>query len=77
MASPKLVAQGERRRQELLDAIAAYRSEHGFSPSMRECADAVGLSLNMTRRHIGRLISDGRLTHVPNVGRSLVPTEDL
>ena len=53
----------------IYDCISAYREEHGFSPSMREIAEAVGLkSASTVCRHIHSLEEKGWLK--TNEGRS-------
>ena len=75
MADPVLVRQGIERREQIVQAILDYHAEHGFSPSIADCAEVVGISVNMTKQHINRLVEEGRVSRLPGVGRSLVVTE--
>lgn len=73
MASPKLIAQGERRRKQMLDYIIKYKAKNGYSPSMPEIADAVGIvGLNAIRRHLQVMEEQGLIKMTPRVQRSIV-----
>ncbi|HLJ25330.1 MAG TPA: winged helix-turn-helix transcriptional regulator [Candidatus Angelobacter sp.] len=53
---------GERRRDEIWEAIRKYKAEHdGNSPSERELAEIVGVSRGSIQYHLGKLIKAGRL----------------
>lgn len=77
MPSKELIELGEERREQIMAFIREYRVEHGYSPSIRECAADVDLSINATSRHLDRLVDDGSLRKTPNVQRSLVPAEEV
>ncbi|MDO8435443.1 MAG: transcriptional repressor LexA [bacterium] len=64
------------RQKEILDFIAAYRGENGYSPSVREIAAHFHLSSPATvHEHIQRLMSGGYLTSDGTPTRALVPAE--
>lgn len=71
MASPRLVAQGQARRDEIVAFVAAYRRRHKISPSIAEVAVALGIEASAVRRHVKVLITEGRLVQVAGKARSL------
>lgn len=49
-------------RKKILKYITAYIQTHGYSPSVREIGEAVGLSSSSSvQNHIQRMIKDGTL----------------
>lgn len=51
-----------RRERQLLDALVAHIAEHGYQPSMRELARAVGLrSASSVHHHVTSLEAKGIL----------------
>jgi repressor LexA len=72
MPAQNLVAQGEKRRAEILTFIRTYSSEHGYSPSIAEIGVAVGIvSPNAVRNHLHKLRDDGVIELTPRVARSI------
>jgi len=62
---------GEERRQAILDFYCSFEEEHGYSPSQREIADAVGLSSASTvSYHLPVMQQRGQLTRDPGRARS-------
>ena len=56
----------------ILAFIDAYIKEHGFSPTMREIGEGVGInSTSHVSYWIDRLVEQGRVTKVPNISRSV------
>jgi len=54
---------GEERRQAILDFHRSFVERHGYCPSIREVADAVGLkSTSTVSHHFTILEKEGRLT---------------
>lgn len=64
------------RQEEILEFIAAYRQEKGYSPSLREIAEAFGLtSVATVHQHIAALQRKGYVSKDWNRGRSLELSE--
>jgi SOS-response transcriptional repressor LexA len=59
------------RQKEVLDYIEAYRRQRDLSPTFREIADGVGLSLTTVMAHIQALRDKGCITWEPNSPRSI------
>jgi len=67
-----------RRQKQVLDFIARYQSEQGYSPSYEEIAEALGLaSLATVHKHISALEAKGYLRRSFNQSRSLELTGKL
>lgn len=63
-------------QRETLAAIVAHRAEHGYSPTVRELCELLGVrSLNAVVCRLAILERKGALRRTPMVARSLVPTE--
>ncbi|MEO1534551.1 MAG: transcriptional repressor LexA [Planctomycetota bacterium] len=67
----------------ILKLIRDWRVRHGYSPTMQELADEIGVSKVTVFEHVEALIQKGALTREPNKARSLsiaegvaVPDED-
>lgn len=62
------------RQREIVTFIAAYRSEHYMSPTLREIGDGVGLSsLATVHHHLDALVRLGVIRLRPFTARSAVP----
>ena len=61
------------RQQETLDFICKYRSEKGFSPSLREIAKGIYVSKPTAQKHLMNLIEKGFVTYTPRTSRSIIP----
>lgn len=60
------------RRQSILDYIVAYSFEHGYSPTVREIGQAVGLaSSSSVWGELRALADDGRITYEPRKARTI------
>jgi repressor LexA len=59
------------RQKEVFDYIEAYRQKRDISPTFREIADGVGLSLASVMAHIQALRDKGCITWVPKSPRSI------
>ena len=67
-----LAQEGETRRAEIVAFVRGYIASHGYSPSMHEVGDAVGLSSpNSVRGHIHKLRDEGVISITPQVARSI------
>ena len=63
-----------RRQREVMDFIAGFLQEHGYSPSFQEIARGMGLSsLATVHKHILTLERKGFLRRGPNQSRSIEP----
>lgn len=80
MPAQELIEQGERRRDEIATFIEQYSNEHGYSPTISEIGEAVGVSSpNAVRNHLTKMEEEGRIKTTPRVARSIVllePHED-
>lgn len=75
------------RQTEVLDYIREYKADHGYSPSVRDIGDGIGItSPNGVMCHIRSLIRKGALERVEQNGRAMGrsfkiveddPTEDI
>ena len=55
----------------ILQLIRDCRVRHGYSPTMQELADQIGVSKVTVFEHVEALIKKGALTRDPNKARSL------
>ena len=60
----------------ILQLIRDYRFAHGYSPTMQELADELGVSKVTVFEHVEALINKGALRREPNKARSLSICED-
>ena len=64
------------RQEEILTFVAKFREENGYSPSLREIAEAFGLtSVATVHQHVGALQKKGYVKKDWNRGRSLELSE--
>lgn len=60
---------GEEVREKILEAVVSYIKEHGYSPSVREIGDMVGLkSTSSVQNHITKMLKNGMLETDCGVG---------
>lgn len=64
------------RRLQILTAIRDYQHKHGYSPTMQELADKVGVSKVTIFEHVESLIENGFLRRSRNKARSLEISSD-
>lgn len=65
-----------RRQEEILSFVASYKQENGYSPSLREIAEAFGLaSVATVHQHVAALQKKGYVSKDWNRGRSLELSE--
>jgi len=64
-------ARTDARRTGIVAFVADFHREHGYGPSLREVADAIGLGLSSTTYHVGQLARRGVLVSEPRKPRSL------
>lgn len=63
-----------RRQKEILDFVGAFIKENGYSPSLEEIADELGLSsVSTVHKHVSHLLEKGLLRRGWNQNRSLEP----
>lgn len=63
------------RQYDVLNAIRAYKDEHGFSPSMRDLMGMTGItSLSVVSYYLRRLENDGLIRRTENINRSIEVT---
>lgn len=64
-------SRGARTRQRILAYIAAFVEERGYSPTIREIADALAYSgTSSIQQHLVVLEQQGHLTRVPGMART-------
>lgn len=62
MAYKDAVEHGENIRDRILNAIIGYVKEHGYSPSVREIGEMVGLkSTSSVQTHLKKMMDSGML----------------
>jgi repressor LexA len=65
-----------RRQRQVFDVVRSFISREGYSPSLEEIGDALGLSSVATvHRHVARLTEKGLLRKDPNRSRSVEVVE--
>ena len=62
---------------QILKLIRDWRVRHGFSPTMQELADEIGVSKVTVFEHVEALIKKGALVREPNKARSLSISEGV
>jgi len=63
------------RQQQILNAITSFINEKGYSPTVRELADMVGIKSSSTLyRHLQKLAKKGYITKERGKPRTIVPT---
>jgi repressor LexA len=60
------------RQREVLVVIEKYISEHGYSPTMQELADTLGVYLKCAYDHIRALERKGWITKIDKKPRTIV-----
>ena len=64
-------------RDKLLQFIILFREDHGYSPSFREMASAVGVRSTCTiSQHLAFLEEHGLITHMEGKWRNYIATSD-
>ena len=61
----------------ILSLIRDWRVRHGYSPTMQELADEIGVSKVTVFEHVEALIKKGALTRDPNKARSLAIADGI
>lgn len=61
----------------ILQLIRDCRVRHGYSPTMQELADEIGVSKVTVFEHVEALIKKGALTRDPNKARSLAIADNI
>ena len=65
-------AAGQKKRDEIIEMIVSYMLENGFSPTIRDIGDAVGLkSTASVYNHLEKLKEEGRLSFKNNEPRTI------
>lgn len=54
-------ARGRLQRRLALDFIEGHIAEHGWAPTVREVAEALGVNISTAHSHLRRLESEGRI----------------
>ena len=63
---------GQQKRDEILEVIVKYMLENGFSPTIRDIGEAVGLkSTASVYNHLEKLKNEGRLSFRNNEPRTI------
>ncbi len=80
MAGPRLGHEGRTltpRQLAILRFIRDYRRSHGYSPTMQEVADELGVTKVTVFEHVGALVKKGLLRRLPYKARSLELTSHV
>ena len=74
---PKLAPELTDRQEQIVAAVATLTARHGYAPSLREVAGAVGVHPSRAARLANVAVRKGYLRHAPGVARSwrVVPRE--
>jgi repressor LexA len=63
-----------RRQKQILDFLTDYRTRHGYSPSIEEIRDHLGLSaVSTVHRHLENMVAEGLITREKHRTRSAAP----
>jgi len=63
-----------RRQKQILDFLTSYRQQHGYSPSIEEIRDHLGLSaVSTVHRHLENMVAEGLITREKHRTRSAAP----
>jgi repressor LexA len=63
-----------RRQKQILDFLTSYRTRHGYSPSIEEIRDHLGLSaVSTVHRHLQNMVAEGLITREKHRTRSAAP----
>ncbi len=65
------------RQLEILRFIRDYRGSHGYSPTMQEIAEALGVNKVTVFEHVESLVKKGLLRRLPFKARSLVLADQV
>ncbi len=66
-----------RRQKQILDFLTGYRDQHGYSPSIEEIRDHLGLSaVSTVHRHLENMVAEGLITREKHRTRSAAPRPD-
>ena len=69
MADITTIEQGKRKRDEILDFIIAYISDHGYAPTTREIGEGVNLkSTSSVHAHLTRMFEEGVIETDTGIG---------
>lgn len=66
MANPAYVAEGIKRREDIMDFLITYRDTHGYAPSQEEIAVGLGVSRQTIFKHLRIMEDKGLITIGPN-----------
>ncbi len=65
-----------RRQKQILDFLTSYRTRHGYSPSIEEIRDHLGLSaVSTVHRHLENMVAEGLITREKHRTRSAAPRQ--
>jgi len=63
-----------RRQKQILDFLTGYRAQNGYSPSIEEIRDHLGLSaVSTVHRHLENMVAEGLITREKHRTRSAAP----
>jgi repressor LexA len=60
------------RQSEVVLFVRRYAEKHGFAPSLREIADALGVNVNAITGHLAAAARKGAITRSARTARGLV-----
>lgn len=66
-----------KRQKQILDFISSFRDHHGYSPSIEEIRDHLGLSaVSTVHRHLENMAAEGLITRQKHRTRSATPLSE-
>jgi repressor LexA len=63
-----------RRQKQTVEIVRDFIAEYGFSPSLREVAARLGVTVNAAIGHLTAAERKGAISRTPGLARSLRPT---
>ncbi len=65
-----------KRQKQILDFLTGYRTRHGYSPSIEEIRNHLGLSaVSTVHRHLENMVAEGLITREKHRTRSAAPRQ--
>lgn len=65
-----------KRQKQILDYLTGYRTRYGYSPSIEEIRDHLGLSaVSTVHRHLENMVAEGLITREKHRSRSAAPRQ--
>jgi SOS-response transcriptional repressor LexA len=62
------------RAQQVNTFVSEYIADHGYSPSLQEIGDELGVAKSAVFAVLQRMVDEGLITYAPGVARTVRPT---